>query len=45
LFREKLAKAGVIKKLFDHFDQYLGAKGYAARGGQIDDATIVSVPK
>jgi transposase len=45
LFREKLAMAGVIKKLFDHFDQHLGAKGYAACGGQIDDATIVSVPK
>jgi IS5 family transposase len=45
LFREKLAKAGVIKKLFDRFDQHLGAKGYAARGGQIVDATIVSVPK
>ena len=45
LFREKLAKAGVIKKLFDSFDQHLGAKGYIARGGQIVDATIVPVPK
>jgi IS5 family transposase len=45
LFREKLAKAGVIKKLFDRFDQHLSAKGYIARGGQIVDATIVSVPK
>ena len=45
LFREKLAKAGVIAKLFDRFDRYLGAKGYMARGGQIVDATIVSVPK
>jgi IS5 family transposase len=45
LFREKLAKAGVIEKLFDRFDRYLGAKGYIARGGQIVDATIVSVPK
>jgi IS5 family transposase len=45
LFREKLAKAGVIKKLFDRFDQHLGAKGYIARGGQIVDATIVPVPK
>ncbi len=34
LFREKLAKAGVIKELFDRFDQHLGAKGYIARGGQ-----------
>ena len=45
LFREKLAKAGVIKKLFDRFDRHLGAKGYIARGGQIVDATIVPVPK
>jgi IS5 family transposase len=45
LFREKLAKAGVIEKLFDRFDQHLGAKGYIARGGQIVDATIVPVPK
>ncbi len=45
LFREKLAKAGVIKKLFDRFDQHLVAKGYIARGGQIVDATIVPVPK
>src|SRR5450756_995786 len=45
LFREKLAKAGVIEKLFDRFDRYLGAKGYIARGGQIVDAPIVPVPK
>ena len=34
LFREKLAKAGLIEKLFDRFDHYLGAHGYIARGGQ-----------
>ena len=45
LFREKLAKAGCIEKLFDRFDQHLEAKGYIARGGQIVDATIVPVPK
>ena len=45
LFREKLAKAGVIRKLFNRFDRHLGAKGYIARGGQIVDATIVPVPK
>jgi hypothetical protein len=33
LFREKLANAGVIEKLFDRFDRYLGEKGYS--GGQI----------
>ena len=45
LFREKLAKAGVIEKLFDRFDQHLAAHGYMARGGQMVDATIVAVPK
>src|SRR5882724_7480113 len=44
LFREKLAKAGLIEMLFDRFDQHLGAQGYIARGGQIIDATIVAVP-
>ncbi len=44
LFREKLAKAGLIEKLFDRFDQHLGAQG-SARGGQIVDATIVAVPR
>ena len=44
LFREKLAKAGLIEKLFDCFDQHLAAKGYMARGGQIIDASIVLVP-
>ena len=45
LFREKLAEAGLIEKLFDRFDQHLGAQGYIARGGQIVDATIVAVPR
>src|SRR6267154_4667727 len=45
LFREKLAKTGLIEKLFDRFDQHLAAKGYMARGGQMVDATIVPVPK
>jgi transposase, IS5 family len=45
LFREKLAKAGLIEKLFDRFDQHLGAQGYIARGGQLVDATIVAVPR
>ena len=44
LFREKLAKAGLIEQLFDRFDQHLAAKGYMARGGQIIDASIVPVP-
>jgi len=45
LFREKLAKAGLIEKLFEQFGRYLEAKGYIARGGQMVDATIVPVPK
>ncbi len=45
LFREKLAKAGLIDTLFERFGQHLEAKGYIARGGQMVDATIVPVPK
>ena len=45
LFRETLAKAGLIEKLFERFGQHLEAKGYMARGGQMVDATIVPVPK
>jgi IS5 family transposase len=45
LFREKLAKAGLIEKLFERFSQHLEAKGYIARGGQMVDASIVAVPK
>src|SRR3954468_23310988 len=45
LFREKLAEAGLIEKLFDRFDQHLRARGYIAGGGQIVDATIVAVPR
>jgi hypothetical protein len=39
LFREALAKAGLIEKLFERFGQHLEAKGYIARGGQMIDAT------
>src|SRR5262249_17491567 len=45
LFREALAQAGLIDKLFERFGQHLEAEGYIARGGQIIDTTIVSVPK
>src|SRR3974390_1754094 len=45
LFRETLAKAGLVDKLFERFGQHLEAKGYIARGGQMVDATIVPVPK
>lgn len=45
LFREALAQAGLIDRLFERFGQHLAAAGYLARGGQIIDATIVSVPQ
>lgn len=45
LFREALAKTGLVAKLFERFGQYLEAQGYVARGGQMIDATIVPVPK
>lgn len=44
LYREQLARAGVIDPLFKTFDGYLKAQGYLAMGGQIIDASIVSVP-
>ena len=45
LFREALAKAGLVRALFERFNRHLDAKGYIARGGQIVDATIVAAPK
>jgi len=45
LYREALAKAGMVETLFDQFDGYLNRQGYIARGGQILDASIVAVPK
>jgi IS5 family transposase len=38
LFREALAKAGLIERLFERFGHHLEAKGYIARGGQMVDA-------
>ena len=39
LFREKLAKAGLIDRLFERFGRHLEAKGYIARraDGRCDD--------
>jgi len=45
LFREQLTKAKLIKKLFRQFDQFLRNSGFAAKKGQIVDASIVSAPK
>ena len=44
LYRERLAKAGIVEKLFERFDEFLRRRGYRAMGGQIVDASIVPVP-
>ena len=45
LFREQLTEAGLVEALFGRFDAYLHAKGFAARKGQIIDASITAVPR
>lgn len=45
LFREQLTEAGVIKRLFKEFDQFLEERGFCARRGQIIDASIVEAPR
>ena len=45
LWREALARAGKIEKVFGLFDGHLARQGYLARGGQILDASIVPVPR
>jgi hypothetical protein len=45
LYREALAKAGMVEALFMQFDGHLARQGYIARGGQILDASIVPVPR
>jgi IS5 family transposase len=45
LFREQLAKQGLIDELFEQFATFLQTAGYQAKGGQIIDATIIPVPK
>lgn len=44
-FRERLTEAGLVEKLFKQFDGYLTDNGFAARKGQIIDASIVSAPR
>jgi IS5 family transposase len=39
-----LAGAGLVEKLFERFDKHLRGKGFAARKGQIVDASIMPVP-
>lgn len=43
-YREALTKRDKAKELFKEFERILEEKGYAAKGGQILDATIVEVP-
>jgi hypothetical protein len=45
LYREALAQAGMVEALFEQFDGHLARQGYIARGGQIQDASIVPVPR
>jgi transposase, IS5 family len=45
LFRETLAQAGMVKKLFDLFSRQLNEAGYCAQKGQIIDASFVEVPR
>lgn len=45
LFRADLTRAELTKPLFDQFDAYLRANGFAARKGQIVDASIVCAPR
>ncbi|WP_255548890.1 transposase [Thermoleptolyngbya sp. PKUAC-SCTB121] len=45
LFRKQLIEQGLIEALFEQFDGYLIKQGYAAKGGQIVDATLIPVPQ
>lgn len=45
LFRKQLSERGLIEQLFEQFDGYLTQQGYAAKGGQIIDATLIPVPQ
>ena len=45
LFRDDLTKADLAKTLFGNFDSYLRDNGFAAKKGQIIDASIVSAPR
>ena len=45
LFRKQLSEQSLIEQLFEQFNGYLIEQGYAAKGGQIVDATLIPVPK
>jgi IS5 family transposase len=44
-FRERLKGLDLVEMLFARFHEQLAAQGYAARAGQMIDATFVEVPK
>ena len=41
LYREQLARAAAVERLFARFDTLLRARGWLAMGGQIVDATVI----
>jgi transposase, IS5 family len=45
LFREQLTEAGLAEELFRQFETVLEKSGFAAKKGQIIDASIVQAPK
>jgi transposase, IS5 family len=45
LFRERLKEKQLVDVLFTRFHEQLAHRGYAARAGQMIDATFVEVPK
>jgi len=45
LFKDTLAQRKATGKLFARFDVFLAEKGYAARKGQLVDASFVEVPR
>jgi len=45
LFKDTLAQKKVTEKLFARFDGFLAGNGYAAKKGQIVDASFVEVPR
>ena len=45
LFKERIKELGLERDLFFQFDAFLAEQGFAARSGQIVDATFVEVPR
>ncbi len=45
LFREQIKAEGLMEQLFARFHEQLVAQGYAAKAGQMIDATFVEIPR